>query len=79
MPYSKLFKIFKQQYLYPNYTWITYGWYAQASWINGDIVNCTEDQLRMVLERGISVEVFPIPENENAATVADLVRINDNS
>jgi hypothetical protein len=60
--------------LHPKYTWITYGWYSQASWINADIVNCTEDQLRMVLESGISVEVFPIPENTNAATVAGLVR-----
>ena len=40
-------------------------------------MNCTEDQLRMVLERGISVEVFPIPENENAATVTGLVRLNN--
>ena len=36
-------------------------------------MNCTEDHLRMVLESGISIEVFPIPENTNAATVADLV------
>ena len=54
------------------YTWITYGWYAQASWINEDI---TEDrQLRKVLGSGISVKVFPIPEKTNAATVAGLVR-----
>ena len=37
-------------------------------------MNCTEDQLRMVLENGISVEVFPIPEDTNVATVAGLVR-----
>ena len=37
-------------------------------------MNCTEDQLRMVLESGISVEVFPIPENTSAATLAGLVR-----
>ena len=67
------FKIFKQRHLHPKYTWITYGWYAQASWINGDIVNCTEDQLKMVLESGISVEVFPIPENTNASTITGLV------
>lgn len=67
-------KIFKQQNLHPKYTWIAYGWYAQASWVNGDIVNCTENQLKMVLESGISVEVFPIPENTNAATVTGLVR-----
>ena len=70
--YTSTIKIFKRQHLHPKYTWITYGWYAQASWINGDIVNCTEDQLKMVLENGISVEVYPIP---NTATVAGLVRI----
>ena len=48
--------------------------YAQASWVNGDIVNYTENQPKMVLESGISVEVFPIPENTNAATVTGLVR-----
>ena len=37
-------------------------------------MNCTEDQLRMVLENGISVEVFPIPEDTDAATIAGLVR-----
>ena len=36
-------------------------------------MNCTEDQLKMVLESGISVEVFPIPENTNAATIVGLV------
>ena len=37
-------------------------------------MNCTEEKRRMVLENGISVEVFPIPEDTNAATVAGLVR-----
>ena len=37
-------------------------------------MNCTGDELRMVLENGISVEVFPIPEDTNAATVAGLIR-----
>ena len=69
-------KIFKRQRLHPKYTWITYGWYAQASWTNGDFVNCTEVQLKMVLKNGISVEVFPIPEDTNASTLAGLVRAN---
>ena len=37
-------------------------------------MNCTVDQLRMVLRSGISIEVFPIRENTTAATVAGLVR-----
>ena len=62
--------------MYPRYAWIAYGWYAQGSWTNtnGNIVNCTEAQLRTVLEKGISVEVFPIPDNKSASTIAGLVR-----
>ena len=41
--------------------------------MNADIVNCTEVELRNVLERGISMEVFPIPEDATAETVAGLV------
>ena len=46
------------------HAWLAYGWYAQASWTNGNDVNCTDDQLRMVLENRISVEVFPIPDDQ---------------
>ena len=41
--------------------------------MNADIVNCTEAELREVLERGISVEVFPIPEDAATETMAGLV------
>ena len=36
-------------------------------------MNCTDDQLKKVLENGISVEVFPIPDNKNAATISGIV------
>ena len=39
-------------------------------------MNCTEVQLKMVLKNGVSVEVFPIPEDTNASTLAGLVRAN---
>ena len=64
--------------LYPKYVWIAYGWYAQTSWMNADTVNCTEAELRNVLERGISVEVFPIPEDASTETVAGLVSSDTN-
>ena len=38
-------------------------------------MNGTDDQLRMVLENGISVEVFPIPDDKNAATISGIVSI----
>ena len=38
-------------------------------------MNCTDDHLKMVLENGISVEVFPIPDDNNAATLSGRVSI----
>ena len=60
--------------MYPKYVWMAYGWYAQASWTNSKNVNCTEAQLQAVLENGVSVEVFPIPDDEKAATISGMVR-----
>lgn len=68
-------KVFKRQYLHPKYTWITYGWYAEESWTNGDRVDCTDEQLRNTLKKGISIEIFPIPDDTNATTIAGLVRL----
>ena len=59
---------------YPKYLWIAYGWYAQVSWINGNISDCTGEELKMVLENGISVDVFPIPDDMNSETASGLVR-----
>ena len=64
---------FKRNMTSPRYVWIIYGWYAQASWTNADIVNCTVEQLQTVLNNGISVEVFPIPEAENITTISGKV------
>jgi hypothetical protein len=68
-------QIYNKGLLSPKYTWITYGWYAQASWINTDLVNCTQAQLRRALDNGISIEEFPIPEDVHSSTVAGLVSI----
>lgn len=47
--------------------------------MNADIVNCTEAELKNVLERGISVEVFPIPKDAfSKETVAGLVSFSNN-
>ena len=61
--------------MYPRYAWIAYGWYAQGSWTNtnGNTLNCTKEELERVLEKGISVEVFPIPDDKSAPTIAGLV------
>ena len=66
-------QIFKRQHLQPKYTWIVYGWHAQETWTNADIVNCTEDQMRIVLENAISIEIFPIPDDMDQSTLSGLV------
>ena len=38
-------------------------------------MNCIDDHLRKVLENGISVEIFPIPDDKNAATISGIVSI----
>ena len=38
-------------------------------------MNCIDDQLRKVLENGISVEIFPIPDDKNPATISGIVSI----
>ena len=69
-----MIQAYKRNFLYPKYLWLAYGWYAQASWTNSKSVNCSEEQLSMVLENGISVEVFPIPDDRSMTTVSGLVR-----
>ena len=43
--------------------------------IEAFFIQSIHDQLKMVLENGISVEVFPIPDDNNAATLSGIVSI----
>ena len=56
----------KQGYVYPQYAWLVYGWYAEEWWKLGqeNITqrDCTDDDLKEFLDRAI---VVGLPEFSN--------------
>ncbi|CAI8012827.1 Gamma-aminobutyric acid type B receptor subunit 2 [Geodia barretti] len=59
---------------YPGYAWITYGWYGERWWEEGeeDSVSCTAQQLAVYLERSLAVSHYPTwTVGEGSGTVTD--------
>ena len=54
---------------YPEYVWMSYGWYTQHWWLDED-TECTADQMKRAIQRSLSIHHFPIPtsEEEDAST-----------
>ena len=56
----------KQGYVYPQYAWLVYGWYAEEWWklVQGNItqIGCIDDDLKEFLDRAI---VVGLPEFNN--------------
>ena len=59
---------------YPNYVWITYGWY-NSDWWRGSKGNhnCTDEEMHRVLERSLSIVQYPVT-NTSKETDSGLVR-----
>lgn len=49
---------YHQEMLFPNYVWITYGWFS-PEWWTGHTRNCTPDEISSVLAGSIAVSHFP--------------------
>ena len=68
---------YRRNYTYPRYAWITYHWYPREWWtdqVTGNVqVNCTEKELQEFLDRVITLQSYPIEENENATTDEETV------
>ena len=61
---------------YPKYTWILYDWYPEGWWISENKAkwNCSNEEMKMVLERAISFRRHPpIPREDNDTTDSGIV------
>lgn len=68
--------------LYPNYVWITYGWYYDDKWWRGedDSSSCSSSERAQVLTGAIALSHYPLPVDEEptvANSVCTIIRIND--
>ena len=68
--------------LYPNYVWITYGWYYDDKWWRGedDSSSCSNSERAQVLTGAIALSYYPLPVDEEptvANSVCTIIRIND--
>ena len=56
--------------IYPEYVWMSYGWYTQNWWLHVNDTNCTVDEMQRAIQRSLAIHHFPIPtrEEEDAPT-----------
>ena len=64
---------YKQNYIYPRYVFMTYDWFPPKWWTferSHDVVhvNCTDEELANFIERSLSFQWRPVPDNENVLT-----------
>jgi gamma-aminobutyric acid type B receptor len=61
----------KKGYVYPFYTWILYGWYGSDWWrkaSDNDTDMCSDSAVMSVLERAISIRLYPALFDEDAVS-----------
>ena len=58
---------------YPDYAWILYGWYSEEWWRSTSDVNCSGDELAIMLERALVIQQYPIADNTSTNSVGGLV------
>ncbi|XP_064390850.1 gamma-aminobutyric acid type B receptor subunit 2-like isoform X2 [Halichondria panicea] len=62
-------------FIYPNYAWLTYGWYQDRWWteeVNPEPTNCTDDQLAEALHRSIALQLRPELNDSKTITESQL-------
>ena len=67
---------------FPRYVWITYAWYRDEWWtsaVNDEPIRCSEDELVQLLRLSLAIEIVPVPDDPNAVTDVNLVRISDSN
>ena len=55
-------------YVYPYYTWILYGWYSNNWWEMSESRDCSNIMISEVLERAVSIQVYPMPTDYDSTT-----------
>ena len=48
---------------YPEYVWMSYGWYTENWWLEED-TDCTADEIERAIQRSLSIHHFPLPTSE---------------
>jgi len=68
----------KRNLTYPQYAWITYGWYPDNWWtkaVSKNNVSCSDEQLEKFVEKArmLLIRQYPTPDDVDAATIAGIV------
>ena len=58
--------------IYPEYVWMSYGWYTQNWWLDVEDTNCTVDELQMAIRRSLAIHHFPIPTSDEEDAPSDV-------
>ena len=68
----------KQNYTFPRYVWMAYDWFPPRWWTlerSQVEVNCTDSELAEFIERSLSFQWRPFPDDVNATTDSRKVRL----
>ena len=59
--------------IYPEYVWMSYGWYTQNWWLDEhEDTSCTADQIKRAVWRSLAIHHFPIPTSEEEDAPTDV-------
>ena len=64
--------------IYPEYVWMSYGWYTQKWWLEED-TSCTADQMQSAIQRSLAIHHYPIPTSEEENAPTDVVYVSNHS
>ena len=66
-----LIQAHKQNYTYPQYVFMAYDWFPPRWWTfdrSHVHVDCTDEELGNFIERSLSFQWRPVPDDDNAIT-----------
>ena len=64
--------------IYPEYVWISYGWYTEKWWLEED-TDCTTDQMQNAIQHSLAIHHFPTPMSEEENAPTDVVYVSNSS
>ena len=62
--------------IYPEYVWMSYGWYTEKWWLEED-TDCTAEQMQRAIARSLAIHHFPIPTSEEENAPTDVVYVSN--
>lgn len=70
------YKASKLGYTYPYYAWILQDWYTENWWkasVDGDVINCTDTELEIFLDKALSLHIHPSSDDYFGSTNIGIV------